>query len=149
MVIGHGFFPLVLTLGFLSWPVFMRVAYAEASSLFQRDYVKAAQVAGVSRWAILTGHILPGLRGSLLVVFALNFSALLIAESALSFLGIGAPLGVPTWGNMLAESRQFMLRAPWLMLAPSGAIIFAVVTANLVGDGIGRHLRRRGRDAGG
>jgi peptide/nickel transport system permease protein len=142
VVIGHGFWPLVLTLGLLSWPIFMRVSYAEASSILQFDYVKAARVAGVSGRAILVGHVLPGLRATLLVVFALNFSGLLIAESALSFLGIGAPLGIPTWGNMLAESRQYLLRAPWLMLVPSLAIILAVVTANLVGDGISAKLRR-------
>jgi peptide/nickel transport system permease protein len=144
-VIGHGFLPLVLTLGLLSWPIFMRVAYAEASSIYARDYVKAARIAGAGRWAIMTGHVLPGLRASLLVVFALHFATLLIAESGLSFLGIGAPLGVPTWGNMLAESRQYVLVAPRLLLVPAGAIIVAVITANLLGDGLAAVARRRGR----
>lgn len=145
VVVGHGFLPLVLTLGLLSWPIYMRVAYAEASSIYARDYVKAASIAGAGRFAIMFGHVFPGLRASLLVIFALHFATLLIAESGLSFLGIGAPLGVPTWGNMLAESRQYVLVAPRLLLVPAGAIIFAVITANLLGDGLAAVARRRGR----
>jgi peptide/nickel transport system permease protein len=145
VIIGHGFWPLVLTLGFLAWPIFQRVVYAEASSIFQRDYVKAARIAGVGRLTIMFQHVLPGVRASLMVIFAFHFAGLLIAESALSFLGIGAPLGVPTWGNILAESRQYMLKAPWMMLVPGGAIVITVVTMNLVGDGIAGLARRRGR----
>jgi peptide/nickel transport system permease protein len=145
VVVGQGFVPLVLTLGFLAWVVYMRVTFAEASSLYQRDYVRAARLAGASRWSIMFGHILPGLRASLFVIFAFHFASLLIIESALSFLGIGAPLGVPTWGNMLAESRQYLFKAPWMMLVPAGAIITAVVTMNLLGDGIATLARQKGR----
>jgi peptide/nickel transport system permease protein len=145
VIVGHGYWPLVLTLGFLAWPVFMRVVYAEASSIFQRDYVKAARIAGVSRARIMFSHVLPGVRASLFVVFAFHFAGLLIAESALSFLGIGAPLGVPTWGNILAESRQYLLRAPWMLMVPAGAIVIAVITMNLVGDGIAGISRKSGR----
>jgi peptide/nickel transport system permease protein len=145
VIVGHGFVPLVLTLGLLAWVVFMRVVYAEATSIYQRDYVKAARIAGVSRFAIMFGHVLPGVRASLFVIFAFHFAGLLIAESALSFLGIGAPLGVPTWGNMLAESRQYLLRAPGMLLVPAGAIVLAVITMNLVGDGIASLSRKRGR----
>jgi peptide/nickel transport system permease protein len=145
VIVGHGFWPLVLTLGLLSWPIYQRVVYAEASSIFQRDYVKAARIAGVGRVTIMLRHVLPGVRASLMVIFAFHFAGLLIAESALSFLGIGAPLGVPTWGNILAESRQYMLKAPWMMLVPGGAIVVTVVTMNLVGDGIAGLSRKRGR----
>lgn len=144
-VVGQGFWPLVLTLGLLTWPVFARVVYAEALSLLERDYVLAARMLGVSRWRILLGHVLPGLRATLLVMLAFHFADMLIAESALSFLGIGAPLGEPTWGNMLAESRQFLFRAPWMLFVPAGAIVLAVVTANLLGDGIAVAARKRGR----
>jgi peptide/nickel transport system permease protein len=145
VVIGHGFWPLVLTLGLLSWPIFMRITYAEATSIYARDYVKAARVSGASRWSIMIGHVLPGLRASLMVIFALHFAGLLIAESALSFLGIGAPMGVPTWGNMLAEARPYVLVAPQLLLVPAGAIIFAVTTTNLLGDGMAAYARRHGQ----
>ena len=144
VVVGQGFSTLVLTLGLLSWVVYMRVVYAEASSLFHREYVQAARLAGVSRWSIMFRHVLPGVRASLFVIFAFHFAGLLIAESALSFLGLGAPLGVPTWGNMLAESRQYMIRAPWMLVVPAGAIVTAVVTMNLVGDGIASLARKKG-----
>jgi peptide/nickel transport system permease protein len=145
VIIGHGFWPLVLTLGFLAWVVFMRVVYAEASSVYQRDYVKVAQIAGVSRIAVMFGHVLPASRASLMALFASHFAGLLIMESALSFLGIGAPLGEPTWGNMLAESRQYLLKAPGMLMVPAGAIVMAVITMNLVGDAISSLSRKRGR----
>ncbi len=143
---GQGFWQLVLTLGLLSWPVFTRVVYAEALSLLERDYVSAATLMGVPRTAILLRHVLPGLRASLMVVMAFHFADMLIAESALSFLGIGAPLGEPTWGNMLAASRDKLIQAPWMMLAPACAIVLAVVTANLAGDGLARASRQQGKE---
>lgn len=139
--VGHGFWPLVLTLGGLSWPVFARVIYAEASSLMQRDYVLAARLAGSSRARVLAGHVLPGVAPTLLVMLAFHLADMLVAESALSFLGLGAPLGAPSLGNMLAESRQYLYVAPWLMFVPAVAIVLVVVSANLLGDGLTARLR--------
>ena len=102
---------------------------------------EAARLAGASRLRVLSKHIMPGLRASLMVLFAFHFADMLIAESALSFLGIGAPLNSSTWGNMLAASRDKLFYAPWMMLAPATAIVFSVITANLVGDVLG-HKRR-------
>lgn len=134
--IGRGFWPLTLTLGLLTWPVFARVVYAETVSLLSRDYVTAARLAGASTRAILLRHVVPALRPSLAVMLAFHFGDMLVAESALSFLGLGAPLGVPTWGNLLQESRDFLFVAPWLMGIPAVAIVLLVVAANLLGDGI-------------
>ncbi|MCZ8132461.1 MAG: ABC transporter permease [Steroidobacteraceae bacterium] len=145
--VGHGYLPLVLTLGGLSWPVFARVIYAEASSLMQRDYVLAARLAGSSRTRILAGHVLPGVAPTLLVMLAFHLADMLVAESALSFLGLGAPLGEPSLGNMLAESRQYLYVAPWLMFVPACAIVLVVVSANLLGDGLTERLRGRARRA--
>ncbi len=142
-VVGQGFWPLVLTLSLLTWPVFSRVVYAETLRILSLDYVRAARLAGAKPFAILIGHVMPALSGTLLVMFAFHFADLLIAESALSFLGIGAPLGVPTWGNMLAESRQYMFQAPWMLFAPAGAIVAAVISANLIGDGLDAWERKR------
>jgi peptide/nickel transport system permease protein len=80
-----------------------------------------------------------------MVMLAFHFADMLIAESALSFLGLGAPLTAPTWGNMLAESRQYLINAPWMMLGPGGAIVIIVVTLNLIGDGVARLSRGRAR----
>jgi peptide/nickel transport system permease protein len=143
--VGRGFWPLTLTLGLVTWPVFARVVYAESLSLVERDYVVAARSFGARGSAILWGHILPGLRPSLTVMAAFHFADMMVAEAALSFLGLGAPLGVPTWGNLLQESRDFLFVAPWLMAVPAGGIVFAVLAANFVGEGFASRARRQGR----
>ena len=87
---------------------------------------------------------MPGLRPTLTVVLAFHFADMLVAESALSFLGLGAPLGVPTWGNLLQESRDYLMVAPWLLAVPSAGIIYAVVTVNFIGDGLASIARQKG-----
>lgn len=142
-LIGRGFWPLALTLGAVTWPTYARVVYAETLSLRTREYVLAARLVGASPTRTLLTHVLPGLRPTLLVLCAFQFADILVAESGLSFLGLGAPLGDPTWGNLLAESRAYLVDAPWLLLAPAGAIVLAVVTANLLGDGLSARRGRR------
>ena len=144
-VVERGFWPLALTLGMLTWPFYARVIYAEALGLLQRNYVLAAKLFGVSGGWILLRHILPGVRPTLMVMLAFHFADMLIAESALSFLGLGAPIQAPTWGNMLAESRQYLFNAPWMMMVPGGAIVMVVVTLNLLGDGIAAVARAEAR----
>jgi len=140
-IVGNGFIALAAILGLVTWPVFCRVVQAETASLFRREYVLAAGMLQMSSWRLYFSHILPGLAASLTVLVPFHFADMLIAESALSFLGIGAPLGAATWGNMLQESRSYLLNAPWIMLVPAGAVVILVITANLLGDG----LRRRGQ----
>lgn len=135
-VVGRGFWPLALTLGLVSWPIYARVVYAETLSLRTREYVLAARLVGASPARTLFTHVVPGLRPTLQVLCAFQFADMLVAESGLSFLGLGAPLGTPTWGNMLADSRAYLVDAPWLLLAPAAAIVLAVVAGNLIGDGL-------------
>ena len=85
--------------------------------------------------------MLPAVGPTLFVLASFHFGEMLIAESALSFLGIGAPVGAATWGNMLADSRQYLFNAPWMLAVPGAAIILAVLAANLTGDGLGMRLR--------
>lgn len=138
-IVGNGFGAVVLILGLVTWPVFCRVVQAEAGSLFAREYVLAAGMLQMSQLRLYTRHVLPGLLPSLSVLVPFHFADMLIAESALSFLGIGAPLGASTWGNMLQESRAYLTNAPWIMLGPACAVVTLVIAANLLGDG----LRRR------
>jgi peptide/nickel transport system permease protein len=140
-IVGNGFWAVVLTLGLVTWPVFCRVVLAEASSLLARDHVLAAQMMQMSVVRLLVWHVLPGLVPSLAVLTAFHFADMLIAESALSFLGIGAPLGAATWGAMLSESRSYLLDAPWLMLLPAAAVVLVVIASNLVGDGLRRRFQ--------
>lgn len=139
-ILGNGFWTVSLTLGLITWPVFFRVVEAEAASLFTREYVLAARMMQLPAPALYARHILPGLVPSLSVLIAFHFADMLIAESALAFLGIGAPLGAATWGAMLSESRAYLLTGPWLLLAPAAAIVLVVIALNLVGDGLRRAL---------
>jgi peptide/nickel transport system permease protein len=144
-VVGRGYWPITLTLGIIAWPAVARVIYAEGRALLQREYVLAAKLFGVSQWSILFVHVLPGIRPTILVMAAFLFAVMLILESALSFLGLGAPLNEPSWGNMLADSRQYLVNAPWMMFVPAGAIVSAVISLNLIGDGIAEISRKRAR----
>lgn len=144
-IVGRGFWPLTITLGILTWPVFARVVFGEARKQLEMDYVLAARLVGSRPWRILLTHVLPALRPTLLVLIAFHFADMMILESALSFLGLGAPLGVPTWGNMLQEARDFLLIAPWLLAVPAAGIIIVVIAANLLGDGISARSRAQGR----
>lgn len=135
-VLGHGFLPMSLTLALVLWPAFARVTLVESLAILKSDYVAAARLLGRSDWSILIGHVAPALAPSLSVMFPFVFAEVLVAESGLSFLGLGAPLGAPSWGNMLQEARDFLLIAPWMMAAPAGGIILATIAANLIGDGV-------------
>jgi peptide/nickel transport system permease protein len=142
---GHGFWTLVLVLGLVNWVVFARVVLAETQAIKRREYVLAARLLGLGDARVVLGPVMRALRPTLLVVSAFAFADLLVAEASLSFLGVGAPLGTPSWGSMLAESRQHAFTAPWLLYAPAAAVVLAVLTANLLGDGLARLLRGEGR----
>lgn len=143
--VGRGFWPLSITLGLVSWPIFARVVYAETRGLMQREYVRAARLLGVSAFRIQLTHVLPGLRHTIMVMWAFVFADLLVAESGLSFLGIGAPLGSPSLGNMLASGRQYLVTAPRMVVIPSLVIVLAVSAANLIGDGVAARTRSQQR----
>jgi peptide/nickel transport system permease protein len=145
-VVGRGFWPLALTLGLVCWPTIARVVYAETLTLREREFVTAARLFGIGSFTSIFTHILPALRPTIQVVTAFTFADLLIAESGLSFLGLGAPLGTPTWGNMLNDSRTYMAEAPWMMLGPVIAIIVTIFAANLLGEGLNaREKAKSGR----
>ena len=145
-VVGRGFWPLALTLGLVCWPTIARVVYAETLTLREREFVTAARLFGIGSFTSIFTHILPALRPTIQVVTAFTFADLLIAESGLSFLGLGAPLGTPTWGNMLNDSRTYMAQAPWMLLGPVIAIIVTIFAANLLGEGLNaREKAKSGR----
>lgn len=121
-VTGHGLRALVLVLGPVSWMAFAKVALAETRAIRRRKRD--------------LGEVPRALAPDLLVVAAFVFADLLVAEVSLSFLGLGAPQGTPAWGGMLAESRPYLLTAPWLLYAPAAAVVLAVLTANLFGDAL-------------
>lgn len=138
-VTGRGFWSLTLILGFVSWMSFARVVFAETMKIKEQEYIIAARLMGMSSFRMLSTYVIRGLRPKLVVMFAFVFADLLVAEAAISFLGIGAPVGTASWGNQLAVGRDALFTAPWLMWAPAGAVILAVLTANLIGDGLNQH----------
>lgn len=133
-VAGNGYVAVVLALGLMTWPVFGRVVRAEAASLFTRDHVLAARMMQMRETRLVFWHVMPGLVPSLAVLVPFHFADMLIAESALSFLGIGAHLGEASWGTMLSDSRAYLLTAPWLLLVPATMIVVVVIVFNLLGD---------------
>lgn len=135
-VIGRSIVTLILVLGSVAWVSVARVVYAETRALKEREYILAARLIGVPSYRIVLTYILRGLRARIAVMFAFLFADLLVAEAALSFLGIGAPVGAPSWGNMLFSSREFIFTASWLLWGPALAVILVVITANMLGDGL-------------
>jgi peptide/nickel transport system permease protein len=144
-VAGHGYWALVLVLGLVNWVAFARVVSAETMAIRGREHVLAARLLGLGDARVLLGPVMRALRPTLLVVCAFAFADLLVAEASLSFLGVGAPLGTPSWGGMLADSRLYVFTAPWLLYAPAAAVVLAVLTANLLGDGLAQLWAPGGR----
>ena len=113
-----------------------RVVRASALVIRELDFVDAARVAGVTDLRLMLRHILPNCMGPLLVQFSFTFAYAILAESALSFIGVGPPPPAPSWGNIIAEGRDYTIEAWWIMLFPGIAISLAALGMNLLGDGL-------------
>jgi peptide/nickel transport system permease protein len=124
----------ILVIGLLRWMDYARVLRGEVLRLIETDFVRLAVVAGCSRRRIIFRHIFPNLVNTLLVLTTLGVGSGVIAESALSFLGLGVPRPLPSWGNMLAEAQKYIYTAWWLPLIPGLAISLLVMSSNLMGD---------------
>lgn len=134
-VLGPGWQTLILAIGLGAMPIFARIARATALQQRRREYIDAVRSLGASHGRVILRHLLPNAVGPLLVHFALTTSAAVLAEAALSFLGLGARPPAPSWGSMLADSRPFLEQAPWFAIAPGVAITILVISLNLVADG--------------
>jgi ABC-type dipeptide/oligopeptide/nickel transport system permease subunit len=128
--------PVILTLGAVSWTTMARVIRGKAMSIVRAEHVVAARALGAGPVRIMLRHILPNVAGVLVVVAVLGFAQNLLAEAALSYLGLGPAPPAPTWGRMLYEGRPYYRTSPHLVIAPGIAILLAVVAFNLVGEGL-------------
>lgn len=126
----------ILAIGIFNIPVFARVARGGALSLWTLDYVMAARTAGKSRARISVEHILPNIANLLIVQATIQFSLGILAEAALSYVGLGAQPPTPSWGRMLAEAQTMIYTHPMLAVFPGLAIVFMVLGLNLMGDGL-------------
>jgi peptide/nickel transport system permease protein len=127
-------------------PYYARVTYAIVLAERQKTYVDAAKVIGAGHARVVVRHLLPNVLPSIIVVASLGFSAAVLSAAALSFLGLGAQPPAAEWGLMLATGRNYIERAPWVVIAPGIAIFIAVMAFNMLGDGIRDLLDPRQRE---
>ena len=144
-LLGPGAFNAILAIGIFNVPVFARLTRGSALSLWTRDYVLAARVAGKGRWLISLEHILPNLASTLVVQATIQFSLGILAEAALSYVGLGTQPPAASWGRMLADAQTMIVLAPRLAILPGLAIVVAVLGLNLLGDGLRDALDPRWR----
>ncbi len=135
-VFGPSAFNAILAIGIFNVPVFARLTRGAALSLWQREFVMAARVAGKGAFRISVEHILPNLANLLIVQGTIQFSLGILAEAGLSYVGLGAQPPTPSWGRMLAESQTMIAIAPHLALFPGLAIVLTVLGLNVMGDGL-------------
>ncbi|MEO9199657.1 MAG: ABC transporter permease [Antricoccus sp.] len=135
-IYGSGTVVAMIAIGIATIPTFARVSRAGAMQIIQNDYILAARAAGHGKFAIARRHILPNIGSLVIVQASIAFATAILAEAALSYLGLGTPPPNPTWGNMLFDSQDTLYKAVHLGLIPGIAIALAVLGFNLLGDGL-------------
>ena len=143
IVTGANKFGIVLALGFAYVPSVVRVVRGTVLSIREREYIEASRVIGNSELYSMARHVLPNSLAPVAVLATSMFGWVLLAESALSFLGLGVPPPAPTWGNLLAASRPYMENAAWLSIAPGICIALTLLGINLLGDALRDRLDPR------
>jgi len=135
-VLGPSILNLILVLGISDWVTYARTIRGSVLSLKRKEFVEASRAIGTHNIIIIMRHILPNVISPLLVLGTLRVANIIIWESGLSYLGMGAPPPMPTWGRMLAEGRVYIADAWWLVTLPGLAIMFTILSINLLGDGL-------------
>jgi peptide/nickel transport system permease protein len=135
-IYGPGLVISITAIGIFNIPVFARITRGAANAIWTRDYTLAAKAAGKSEWAITWQHVLPNMASVLIVQASAQFAIAILAEAALSYLGLGTQAPQASWGRMLNEAQSQMFQAPWLAVYPGMAIAIAVLGLNLLGDGL-------------
>ena len=135
-IYGPGLFNSIVAIGIFNIPIFARITRGAANVVWSREYVLAARAAGKSRWAITRDHVLPNIASALIVQATISFATAILAEAALSFLGLGTQPPQPSWGRMLTEAQSEIYRSWQLAIYPGVAIALSVLGLNLVGDGL-------------
>jgi peptide/nickel transport system permease protein len=134
VAIGTGFWMVVFALSLLGWAGYARMVRSEALRIAQSDFVAQARVNGASGWRIMVRHIFPNIVNSLIVLMTLQVGMMILAEAALSYLGIGISVPTPSWGNMVSDGRANLDRAWWISAFPGVCIGLVVLAGNFLGD---------------
>ena len=135
-VLGPGIENVILALAVVYVPRTARIVRASVLVLRETEYVQAAVAAGAGHWRILRTHVLPNAMAPLIVQLSFLFAYAVLTEATLSFLGLGAVPPTPTWGNIMAEGRQYMREAPWIITVPGVLLMLTAIGLNLLGDGL-------------
>ena len=130
------FFLIVVVIGGFRWMPVARLVRAQFLSLREKEFVEAARALGASKWRQVVRHILPNSLGPVIVAGSIDVATAIILESTLSFLGLGFPPDIPTWGRILYDAKDYLDIAPHWALFPGAAIFLAVLTINFIGDGL-------------
>jgi peptide/nickel transport system permease protein len=143
--LGPGLFNLILALSIGGWVGYARLVRAQVLAAREREFVEAARALGASDWRVITRHILPNIIQPVIVQAAIGMAGAVLAEATMSFLGLGVPPPVASWGSMLNDGRAHLFDAPHLVLFPAAAIMLAVLSFNFIGDGLRDYLDPRSR----
>lgn len=135
-IYGPGLVMSIVAIGIFNIPVFARLTRGAANAVWAREYVLAARAAGKGPWRITVDHVLPNIASVLIVQATISFATAILAEAALSYLGLGTQPPQPSWGRMLNEAQAQMFQAPMLAVYPGVAIVLSVLGLNLLGDGL-------------
>ncbi|WP_281915202.1 ABC transporter permease [Caldimonas thermodepolymerans] len=135
-IYGPGLLTSIVAIGIFNIPVFARVTRGSANAVWARDYVLAARACGKGAWRITLEHVLPNIAPVLIVQATIQFATAILAEAALSYLGLGTQPPQPSWGRMLNEAQTQLFQAPQLAIYPGVAIALSVLGLNLLGDGL-------------
>ncbi len=134
--LGQGAVNAIVAIGIFSIPIFARLTRGAANAIWAREFILAARAAGKGRFLITLQHVLPNIISVIVVQATIQFALAILAEAALSFLGLGAQPPTPSWGRMLDETRSMIFINPWLAVYPGAAIAVSVLGLNLLGDGL-------------
>lgn len=135
-VLGNSTTNLIAVLIFTRWVQYARIVRGNVMSIRNKEYIQASVVLGSSKARIMFTQILPNVMTQLIIVMSQEFGRTILTESALSFLGLGVPAPAPSWGVMIADGREYLATAPWVIVAPGVALMIAVLAFNFLGDGV-------------
>ena len=135
-IYGPGLVTSIVAIGIFNIPEFARITRASANAVWTREFVLAARACGKGAWRITLEHVLPNIASVLIVQATIRFAIAILAEAALSYLGLGTQPPTPSWGRMLNEGQSMMYQAPLLAVWPGLAIVLSVLGLNLMGDGL-------------
>lgn len=134
VVYGPSFTNVIIIITLVLWSQYARMARGETLRTKTSEFVDLARTAGASNFYLMRVHIVPNIAASLIVLATLQVGTVIILEASLSFLGVGIPPPLPSWGSMIAEGRSYMISATWLSMIPGVAILITVLAVNVLGD---------------